>query len=210
MKKMLFAACVFGLVLLSSCGTQNKDSSLSTIASNSSSALPASASTSMSDSSYAPNQLVQPSSTLFSLSDTDAIIYDAAIRACSSTDMSTYVLLPNLSLVGTYQDDADNTCYVCKCHLHLYDFSEGQYQDDLPVGESILWLGIVVPQNNSEDVAVLESLDGSLWAESVRELCGPLTELADNIINNNALEVIRNIPAFDQEEALQLYLNTIS
>ena len=92
----------------------------------------------------------------------------------------------------------------------MYNFSEGEYQNDFPVGESTLWMGIIVSQDNDKNVQVLVSRDGTLWAESVRELCGPLTELADCIINNNEPEVIRHIPDLSQEELLQLYLNSLS
>lgn len=189
LKKILAVQCAILLLLLSACQMKNRNLEV-----DSSGSVP---------NSSADDELTLPTSEVFALTGADALLYDAMVSAYASEIDSSYVCIPRLGIVETYQDDCGNTCYVCQCHTNIY-LSSGEL-----AGEEILWVCITVLRDSDKTVPILKSKDGDVWAESIRELCGPLTDLADAIIAGEEVpEITRNIPELEEAELLRACLRS--
>lgn len=179
MKAILSILCVFLLLFLSSCQMQP---------------------TSTSSAPFVQNELIQPTSSVFELTGVEAEIYDSAVSTLAT---SQYTCIPHLSVVGTYQDDTGNTCYICKCHVYIYD--KAIDPPDLALGEEICWMRFVV-DSSGICTQVLTSQNGDLWSESVKKLCGPCTDIANSIIENREPDHISHIPNLSPKDFLSFIL----
>lgn len=62
--------------------------------------------------------------------------------------------------------------------------------------------------NGLDDIQ--QSQDGNMRSESIIELCGPLTDVANDIIDNIDSVSIRVFPEVDQEQLVQMYVEAIA
>lgn len=155
----------------------------------------------------------QPNSEMYSLNGTDAVIFDAVSQFVNGNSAQSDVCIPMLDLVGEYENDNGNDCYILKCHLYIYfdlqDVLNGvSEQTDLLPGEEISWVCVTLSDDGGL-VDLLKSQDGDTWAESVIKLCGPLSDLANDIISNTAPDTIRTFPDVDQEQLVQAYVESV-
>lgn len=156
----------------------------------------------------------QPSATMFSLTDTQAVLYDNATAFLLQQNDSE-VFLPVLSIVGTFVNEAGNTCYVLNCDQYIFFGLEEamannedltQERPGFP-GQSVLWMCVEMG-TDGKVVSVKASEDGNTsCTDTIQDICGPLTELADTIISGSSPSVTGVFPDMEPMEMLQLYVD---
>ena len=62
--------------------------------------------------------------------------------------------------------------------------------------------------NGLDDIQ--QSQDGNMRSESIIELCGPLTDVANAMIDNIDSLSIRVFPEVEQEQLVQMYVEAIA
>lgn len=155
-----------------------------------------------------------PSATMFSITDTNAVLYDAVMDFLSKQNDSE-VSLPVLSIVGTFENEAGNTCYVLNCDQYIFPGLDEaiannedltQERPGFP-GQISLWMCVEIGTDGNV-ISVKGSEDGDTdWNKTIEDLCGPLTELANTIISGSTPSVTETFPDMEPMQMLQLYVD---
>ena len=166
--------------------------------------------------SPSPNEIkfVVPTSKLFDLDGVDAALYDAAVEFYCWRGGEYDLLLPALSILDTYSDEAGNTYYVCWFwQFDYYGLGKGLNDIENPMytlnsGKELARFTISVNADGELTCSnIMEVGDGEGMYTSIDIICGPNTELATAIKNNTELPVIvRDITPVDPVEMLNAYL----
>lgn len=154
----------------------------------------------------------------FGLSGTDATLYTAAARAKTAEIIQnigneaaasdTMLILPTVSVYGEYDGEDGEKHYICGYGMWLYyDLGAGLSDPRAPVysgsgsGGSIACITLAADGSIAE---VRETYDGADNTERLKEICGPLTDLAAKL-NSGDAEARRLVPTGN--ELLTMYLN---
>ncbi len=161
-------------------------------------------------------ELPFPSSEAFSLSGIDAVLYDAAAQWYSSRGGLFHLLIPSLALIGEYKNEAGDTCYIClfkHCDYYnlafgLSDKTDPQYRlstdsKGIPTRFTIS----TAADGSYVCTEIFERVDGADADASIEYMCGPLTELAEDLKCGKDIEIVRQITSEDPVELLQSYLD---
>lgn len=157
-----------------------------------------------------------PCGAAFGLEGEDAALYDAAVTALAQrwaewlTEDETMLILPRLAVWGQYDGENGDVHYVCGLNeLYYYDAGlDLAHMDPYnsggaggPVRVTISASGVCTD--------IQETCDGADNTQRIRELCGPLTDLAD-ALNSGAEELpygVRSLAPQDTLERLNAYLD---
>lgn len=154
-----------------------------------------------------------PTGEAFGLEGEDAALYTAAASAKADTMLprisgtDTMLLLPTLSVWGTYDGENGEKHYVCGYGEQFYydlgaelqDMQNPQYSSNGGGGNPAR----ITLAADGTLVDVQETYDGADNTARIQELCGPLTELADAINKGEEVSARRLVPAGD--ELLKMY-----
>ncbi len=151
-----------------------------------------------------------PSAAMFSVTGTNAVLYDAAVDFLSKQNDSD-VFLPVLGIVGTFENEAGTTCYVLHCDQYIFPGLSKAIADKEGLtgfpGQSVLWMCVEIGADGNV-ASVKASLDGEPdHPDSIRDICGPLTQLADTILSGSSPSVTETFPDMEPMEMLQLYVD---
>jgi len=165
-------------------------------------------------------ELPLPSSKVFGLEGTDAMLYDIAVKYYSAQagdpDIRMHLLMPSLGVLDTYQAEDGSTCYLCRFRGYdYYDLGHGLRDLNHPRytpgsgGYDLARFTLAKTQSGKPVCTeVVLSADGEGWSQSIRLICGPKKELAQAIIENKKLPVtIRDITPADPKKLLDIYLD---
>ncbi len=165
-------------------------------------------------------ELPLPSSKVFGLEGTDALLYDIAVKYYSvqleDPEIRKHLFMPSLGVLDTYQTEDGSTCYLCRFRGYdYYNLSQGLRDLNHPRyspgsgGYDLARFTIAKTQSGKPVCTeVVLSADGEGWAQSIRLICGPKKELARAIIENKKLPVtIRDITSADSKKLLDIYLD---
>ncbi len=172
-----------------------------------------------------PVLLPRPSSEAFSLSGTDAVLYDALAEYYSWRGSDNDLLLPALSILDCYTVDKDTACYtidgdtVCYyiCWFYQLDYYNLAYGLSDLSSPSYIFSGgrvlcrLIVHQDADgiiQKVEIDECGDGMGYPDDVRQICAPNETLAEEIIQNLPLTAdVRNVADLSQNDMLNQYLD---
>lgn len=177
MKKILILAVLLLTMLTAGCGQQQTD-----------------------DTSVFP----LPTAEIYGLTGEEATLYNA-VAAFLGNDREE-LMLPSLTVYGSYSGDNGETYYVCGLlRLHYYGLEDLE-NPIYSVGSAGNSARITITEDGV-CTEIMETLDGDDNTERIKEICGPLTEVAEawNSGNDAALEGKVLTPA-DAQELLQPYL----
>lgn len=146
---------------------------------------------------------------MFSLEGPEAAIYNAVSQYYSDKLTAADFGLPALGVAGTYQNEAGNTCYVLECHAYLCFFAVKPPEGDSPApwaGHEHTWICVELSEDNTV-VSFTPAGNGEGSDKDIRELCGPLTSLAEQILTGAAPESERVFPASSPVEMFEVFIN---
>jgi beta-lactamase regulating signal transducer with metallopeptidase domain len=154
----------------------------------------------------------KPTSALFGLGGEYAAIFDYLVEQRWETHQANHTLyLPRITCYGTYEQ-AGQTVYVCRVTENFYYDLTLESRTVTPGwGGSLMAFAInysgdgTLADTPTVDFAMVQQ-DGEGSAQSVRELCGPLTELADAYLAGDGMPdpVWNEMPA--GADLLRLYV----
>lgn len=165
------------------------------------------------------NQFPIPEAEAFGLTGEEASLYKGAVSHFNreaepgyfaSNGVNTDLILPSISVLGSYMTDEGNSAYVVnyvKCFF--YDLGSGLADLNNPVYTSTYLnnLASFTLDKDGNLIAFDELHDGE-DDSAVYEICGPLTDIAEKFLSDGWPEEIARIPATDSyEDMLQQYLN---
>lgn len=223
MKKCLIFICV--LVLLSGCTHRDVDISPLPEVSSSIEVTPSSVPSPTPDHpgpSPTFDQFPPPTGEMFELSGIDKVLYEAAVDQ-RFLPGSVHLLLPELSIIGSYPGEDEMTHYVCWLwSFDYYALGNGLEDLDNPsyaLNTSCGPVRVTIKENSSQEFECVEFMeatgDGSdiAWDLSYDAICGPYKEWAEKMKNATTRYPIdlsvepRNLTTTDPVEMLNIYLN---
>ena len=161
-----------------------------------------------------------PEAETFGLTGEEASLYKGAVSHFNreaepgyfaSDGVNTDLILPSISVLGSYTTDEGNSAYVVnyvKCFF--YDLGSGLSDLNSPIYTSYYMnnLASFTLDKDGNLIAFDELHDGE-DDSAVYEICGPLTDIAEKFLAPGGWpEEIARIPATDSyEDMLQQYLN---
>ena len=164
-----------------------------------------------------------PTADAFSLTGDDAMLYAAAVGIFNRQDCPEYfsegssdLILPMLTQYGKYQTDEGNTTFVVNfIRCFFFDLGSGLSDVQNPVYTSTCLnnLAAITLDKDGNLVTFAEAKDGTSddeFSNFVHEICGPLTDLAEEIIAAGGIlsEGERQVPDMNNyEEVVQQYLS---
>lgn len=156
-----------------------------------------------------------PCGAAFGLEGEDAALYDAVAAALSQrreewlSEDETLLVIPRLAVWGQYDGANGDINYVCGLN-ELYYYDLGQDLEHISPYNSGGGGGPVRITISADGVCtdIQETYDGADNAQRIRELCGPLTDLADALNNETDLPYgARSLAPSDLRERLNAYLD---
>lgn len=155
-----------------------------------------------------------PTGEVFGLTGRDAQLYTAAARKKAAEMLprlgsrSTDLMLPTISVYGEYPGENGETHYVCG-YGEQYDYDLGADPSQLKSDSRGGGGGIARLTLSADGVLteVLETQDGMDNTPRVQEICGPLSDLADQLNRADGNPESRPLNPVDADEALQAYLD---
>lgn len=149
-----------------------------------------------------------PTGEAFGLTDEDAALYTAAAEAVAKwlipngSGSDTMLMLTYVNVFGEYEGENGETHYVCGLGEQFY-YDLGKELNDLhdPQYSGLGGGGNLARITVAADGTLLdvqETYDGGDNTERIRELCGPLTELADAMNSGRDIPVRRLVPTGDE------------
>lgn len=153
-----------------------------------------------------------PTGEVFGLTGRDAQLYTAAARKKAAemtprlgTD-SADLMLPMISVYGEYPGENGDTHYICG-YGEQYYYSLGIDPSQMTSNRQGGGGGVARLTLSADGVLteVLETQDGIDNTPRIQEICGPLTELAEQL--NNGTAQARSLNPADADDTLQAYLN---
>ena len=151
-----------------------------------------------------------PTGETFGLKGEDAALYNAVAKRLCADVIDGDLLLPSLAVYGSYDAGNGAKSYVCDLLRFYYYGPDIKNADNLPesqVGASGSIARITVKDGVCTEIA--ETEDGATAsgrAERIRELCGPLSDLAKSLNNETAKS--RKITPDTYQALLSAYANT--
>ena len=149
-----------------------------------------------------------PEGTAFGLSGEDAALYSAAAKVlCEDFQSEGDLLLPSLSVYGQYDGSDGSKNYVCGLlRLYYYDLDIGN-SENIPENKAGGAGNLArITVKNGVCTAIETTYDGDTAegrASRIRELCGPLTNLAKRLIDGSAQE--RRLTTDNYQDLLSAY-----
>lgn len=156
-----------------------------------------------------------PTGEAFGLEGEDAALYSAvsayAIEQMPVDSKDTMLILPSLTVFGEYEGENGDQNYVCGfLKLYYYDLGTGLEDPRHPVYSSSGGAGNPARITLSSDgtlTDVQETYDGADNTKRIKELCGPLSDLADALNSGTELpDGARELTPKD-DTLLQTYLD---
>ena len=162
-----------------------------------------------------------PDAEAFALTGEDASLYQAAVSHFNreaepgyfaSDSVNTDLILPSVSVFGSYTTDEGNTAYVVnfvKCFF--YDLGSGLGDLDNPVYTSYNMNNLAsFTLDKDGNLVAFDELGDGEEDSAVYQICGPLTDIAEKYLSPGGgwPEEIARVPnANSYEDMLQQYLN---
>lgn len=159
-----------------------------------------------------------PCGAAFGLEGEDAALYDAVTAALAQrwaewlTEDETLLVIPRLAVWGRYDGENGDVHYVCGLN-ELYYYDLGQDLGHIDPYNSGGGGGPVRVTISADGVCIdiQETYDGADNTQRIRELCGPLTDLADALNGETELAELpygeRSLAPQDIRERLNAYLD---
>lgn len=171
-----------------------------------------------------------PTGEVFGLEGEDAELYSSVAAAVMElsvreytgkenwmhwiSETSTWLTLPHFTVVGEYDGENGEKNYICGLGIYdYYGLGEGlaKYAPQYRVYDSVGGGGAFSRIAFSADgtfLDVQQTYDGADNTERVKELCGPLTGVAEAWINGTDYpNGERALPDMDSDEMLERYVN---
>ncbi len=155
-----------------------------------------------------------PTGETFGLTGQDAVLYTAAAKAKATLMTqrmgvySTDLMLPMVAVYGEYPGENGATNYVCGYgEQFFYDLGADPNQlepSNSGGGDTVARLTLSADGQLTD---VQETWDGADNTERIQELCGPLTDLAEQLNSADSHVQSRHLGPHKEEEALEAYLN---
>lgn len=130
------------------------------------------------------------------------------------SETNTWLTLPHFTVVGEYGGENGEKNYICGLGIYdYYGLGEGlaKYDPKYRVYDSVGGGGAFSRITFASDgtfVDVQQTYDGADNTERVKELCGPLTEVAEAWINDTEYPYSeRKLPDLTSDEMLERYVN---
>ncbi len=132
----------------------------------------------------------KPTSALFGLGGEYAAIFDYLVDGRWETHQANHTLyLPQITCYGTYEQ-AGRTVYVCRVAENFYYDLTLESRTVTP-GYGISLMAFIMDDNGPGGAPAVEEVmaqpDGEGSAQAVRELCGPLTDLAEAYLSGDGM-----------------------
>lgn len=133
-----------------------------------------------------------------------AALYDAALDYIWARSDPHDLIFPGVTVYGTYDDD-DGTVYICNMHHYfIYDFGTPNYNGNIGGGGTGAAIKVTQEQGAFRAMILYVMGDGGDPDVSLRRLCGPRSDLAEEMIAGTA-QGTPLCATQDVNELLQLY-----